>query len=318
MCVLLLTLGLVLIAAEDKTTKKSEAKTESISPLAETQKSSNTQKATELKQEKRGVHGEEEGQGPSQGRGEEGGGQAGQETEVTHHRPLVIEKVVHIHVPVPHPYPVEYVKHVPYPLKVPVPVVIHKPFPVSVPKPYHVVVEKKEPYSVVRHVPYSVPVPVKVPVKVPVEVPAPKPYSSTASLPLPQPVINPVPLYTKQHPESQENHKPEGYKDTQYKDSVPASHNAKIYNIPEIQPETYKEIVPGTTYKLSEIHQHLDLPRYHQLRIPEEYFRELQPAVNSHEFSIFGGHGGDSSAGLVNHGQEAEGHRSNYQSFSNC
>jgi hypothetical protein len=235
----LLFLRLVLAAEEEKAVKKTEAK----SPHEQ-------QKEPESKQGKRGAQGQEESVVHI-----EQGGQAGFGTEVTHHKPIVTEKVVHVHVPVPVPYPVEFVKHVPYPVKVPVPVVVHKPFPVPIPKPLHFTVEKKEPYPVTKHVPY------------PVKVPVPDSYA----IPDPKVVPQPVPLLIKQHLDHQENPKPQAYKEGHYvvitggavNINIPGtnyeipveSHDEQYYNIPD----TYKAVVPNShnTLHLSDTtHQH--------------------------------------------------------------
>jgi hypothetical protein len=343
-CVLLLTLGLVLTAAEEKAAKKTEAKSLLKSPRKEPQKEAKSQE-TESKPEKRGALEEEASLGLLKQDVEEGGGQAGLRTEVTHHRPIVTEKVVHVHVPVPVPYPVEYVKHVPYPVNVPVPVVVHKPFPVPVPKPFHVTVEKKEPYPVVKHVPYHVKVPVEVPVKVPVEVPVPKPYTvpdpKLVPLPVPQPVIDQIPLFIKQHSGNQET-----YRERQYEESAAGSHNINIpesnYEIPvqshDVKnynvPETYKAIVPETGYRnlplpqttyehvIPDAHQYI--PEYQQQTKPEAYYYGAQAAgISSHELGISGGHKGDSYAGLAGsgyliHGHQPESHGYSYQRVNTC
>ncbi|XP_033610734.1 titin-like [Cryptotermes secundus] len=339
MCVLLFILSLALTAAEEKLVKKTEVKSKSLPkpPGKELQTERESQKETDSKPEKRGALGEEGHLGPLEQGGDEGGGQAGLKTEVAHHRPIVTEKVVHTHFSVPLPYPVEYVKHVPYPVKVPVPVVVHKPFPVPVPKPFHVTVEKKEPYLVVKHVPYHVKVPVEVPVKVPVEVPVPKlvPHH------VPQPVIEQVPLIIKQHPEYQVTHKPEAYKARYYEESaagtdnikipennyeIPVqSHDAKYYNIPE----TYKAIVPETSYGNFALpqptYQHAVLESNHY--VPEyqqgSYYETQSASISNHELDNSGAHKGDIYAGLVGsgyliHGHEPESHGYSYQRVNSC
>lgn len=349
-CVLLLILSLVLTAAEEKTVKKIEAKSPPKSPRKEPRTETKSQKETDSKPEKRGAEGEEGILVPLKQDGDEGGGQAGLKTEVTHHRPIVTEKVVHVHVPVPLPYPVEYVKHVPYPVKVPVPVVVHKPFPVPVPKPFYVTVEKKEPYSVVKHVPYHVKVPVEVPVKVPVEVPVPKPYPvpdpKLIPLPVPQPVIEQDHLFIKQHPENQVTHKPEAYKERHYEESVAGTdtinipetnyqipvqtHDVKYYNTPE----PYKATVPDASYgnlpfpqpayqhAVPETNQYI--PEYQQGSKPQVYYYEAQSAdISSRGLDISGGHKGDAYASLVGsgyliHGHEPQGHGYSHQRDNNC
>lgn len=346
-CVLLLILSLALTAAEEKSVKKIEVKSKSLPkpPGKEPQKERESQKETDSKPEKRGALGEEGYLGPLKQDDDEGGGQAGLKTEVAHHRPIVTEKVVHRHVPVPLPYPVEYVKHVPYPVKVPVPVVVHKPFPVPVPKPFHVTVEKKEPYLVVKHVPYHVKVPVEVPVKVPVEVPVPKPYAvpdpKLIPLHVPQPAIEQVPLVIKQHPENQGSHKPEAYKARYFEESaagtdninipennyeIPVqSHDVKYYNIPE----TYKAIVPETSYGNFPLpqptypHAVLESNQY----IPEyqhgSYYETQSASISNHGLDSSGAHKGDSYAGLVGsgyliHGHEPKSHGYSYQRVNSC
>jgi hypothetical protein len=340
------------VTAEEKATKIKEAKSLSKSLSTEAEKSSETRKPAESKPEKRGALGQETTQEASKEGGEEGGGQPSDETEVSHHRPLVIEKVVHVHVPVPHPYPVEYVKHVPYPVKVPVPVVVHKPFPVPVPKPYHVAVEKKEPYPVVKHIPHLVKIPVEVPVKVPVEIPVHKPYTvpvpvpSPVPLPLPHPVIKPIPLFIKQHPDSQEIYKQEIYEGSQHGVSAPETHkvsipednygvqaqsdDVKVYNIPKTYRlnllEMYRDIVPETNYghpSIPELSQYQNYPEQNEQSSPEAYSEPQSAGISSHEFSIFGDHKGHLNAGLedsgyLNHDHGEEGHGFSYQRFKTC
>jgi hypothetical protein len=335
-CVLLVVLSLVLTAAEEKTVKKLEANSPPKSsprkqPLAETE----SQKETDSKTGKRGAQGEEGSLGPIKQDGDVVGVQAGLKTEVTHHRPIVTEKVVHVHVPVPLPYPVEYVKHVPYPVKVPVPVVVHKPFPVPVPKPFHVTVEKKEPYPVVKHVPYHVKVPVEVPVKVPVEVPVPKLYT------VPDPKLISLPVhqtFIAQHRENQLAHKPEAYNERHYEESA-----AGTINIPETNyeipvqthniPETHKGIVPETSYRNlplpQPIYQHAYpetnqyIPEYQQGSKLEEYYYEAQSSGISSGLDNSNTHKGDTYVGLVGsdyliHRHEPEGHGYSHQRVNNC
>jgi hypothetical protein len=342
-CVLLFILSLVLAAADEKTVKKTEAKSLPKSSRKELQTETKSRKETDSKPDKRGALEEEGYLGPLKQDGDEGGGQAGLGTEVTHHRPIVTEQVVHVHVPVPLPYPVEYIKHVPYPVKVPVPVVVHKPFPVPVPKPFHVTVEKKEPYPVVKHVPYHVKVPVEVPVKVPIEVPIPKPYAvpdpKLIPLPVPQPLIEQVPVVIKQHAESQVIHEPEAYKVRHYEGSaagtdninipennyeIPVqSHDVKYYNIPE----TYKAIVPETsygniphpqpTYQHAILETNQYIPEHQQRSKPEAYYYEAQPAgISNHGLDIFGAHKGNTYAGLVGSGYLILGHKPEGRGYS--
>lgn len=296
-------LCLVLVATEDKTRKINEAKSLSKSQTKEAEKSSETRKSVELKPEKRGAL-QDAIQEVSKEVGEEGGDRPSHVTEVSHHRPVVIEKVVHVHVPVPHPYPVEYVKHVPYPVQVPVPVVVHKPFPVPVPKPYYVTVDEKESYPVVKH-------PDEVPVKVPVQIP------SSARLPLSQSTIRLLSLFTKQRPDSHKIDKQQTYKTSQHgvsahetqKVSVPKDNygihtrydDVKFYNIPEIN------------YERPSFHEPSPYQNY-----PEAY-HEIQPAgINSFEFNIFEDHEGRLSAGLEGGGYLSHGDGFSYQRFKTC
>lgn len=102
-----------MLAAAEKKTKKQEAKSLPKSPPTEQLQVSKTQKTTELKPRKRGAYEQEETMGPFKVDSRGGVGQADLKTAVAHHNPIVTEKVVYLHVPVPHPYPVEHFKHVP-------------------------------------------------------------------------------------------------------------------------------------------------------------------------------------------------------------
>jgi hypothetical protein len=296
----------VLAAAEEKT-KNREAKSLPTSPPIEQQQASNTQKTPELKPGKRGARGHEKTIGPFMVDSRAGVGQADIKTEVAHHNPIVIEKVVYVHVPVPHPYPVEQIKHVPYAVKVPVPVVVYKPFPVPLPSPLHVTVEKKVPFPVVKHVPFHVKAPVEVSGSVPVPVPVHGQYTLPVSKPVPLPVphsdIKHIPIYTLQHPESQEIHTLKVYEASQHEDSAPVSdvitpqsnNYVKIFNTPKTRlPDTYKVLILGENYQhltIPETHQYQNPAHYQQSSKPEAYHHEAtSPGVSSHELSTFGGH----------------------------
>jgi hypothetical protein len=294
----------VLAAAEEKT-KNREAKSLPTSPT-EQQQASKPRKTPELKPGKRGAHGQEETMGPFMVDSRTGVGQADINTAVAHHNPVVIEKVVYVHVPVPHPYPVEHIKQVPYPVKVPIPVVVHKPFPVPFPSPFHVTVEKKVPFPVVKHVPFHVKAPVEVSGSVPVPVPVhgqyTLPVSKTIPLPVPHSDIKHIPIYISQHPESQEIHTLKVYEASQHEDSAPVSdvitpqsnNYVKIFNIPNSRlPDTYKVLIRGENDQhltFSETHQYQNPAHYQQSSKPEAYHHEVaSPGVSSHELSTFGG-----------------------------
>jgi hypothetical protein len=340
-CILLLNLYLVLVAADEKPTKIKESKSLSVSTSKDVKKSPEIRNRTESKPEKRGVLGEETSR-----EGPDGGDQSSQEIAVAHHKPLVIEKVIHVHVPVPHPYPVEYVKHVPYPVQVPVPVVVNKPFPVPVPKPYHVIVEKREPYPVIKHVPHLVKVPVKVPVEVSVHKPNNLPVPNEFSPSLPHPVIKPVPLFINLYPGNQQIYKPEVNEGIRPEDSVPETHrinipednygiqaqsdNLKVYNIPETYrlplPETYKKSFPETDFEqvsISQRSQYQNNPEPYGASIPEAYDKLLSVGISGREFSVFGGSKVHPDEGLIDsgylsHDNRGDGHGFSYQHFKTC
>lgn len=331
MWVLLLRLGSVLTAAEEKT-EKQEAKSLPTSPLTEEEQASNMQKTTELKPGKRGAHGEEENLGPF--KEDSGVGRTDLMTAVAHHNPIVTEKVVYMHVRAPHPYRVKHFKRVSYPMKVPVPVVLHKPFPLPVPNPFHVTVEKKVPFPVVKYVPIHVKTPVELSGRVPVEVPVPEQYTLPLSKTIPLPVthsdIRLIPVHILQHPESQEICKLKVYIASQLEESAPASevstpqsnHYVKISNIPETRlPETYKVFTPGENYQyltFPESHQHQNTAQYQQSSTPEAFHHKAKShGVSSHELSTFGGHEAI-FVGIVylSHGHGAEEHGFGYQSVN--
>jgi hypothetical protein len=129
------------------------------------------------------------------------------------------------------------------------------------------------------------------------------PASKTIPLPLPHSDIKLIPVYTSQHPETQEIHTLEVYEASQHEESAPVSHvitaqsnnYVKISNIPETHlPETYKVLILGENY------QHLTLPETHQYQIPAHYQQSstpeayhhaaTSPGVSRHELSTFGDH----------------------------
>ena len=326
----LIVLGSVLTAAVEKKGKH-ETKPLPASPPTKAQQASKTQNTTELKTGKRGAYGEKEQLGPFKEDSRGRVGQADLKAEIAHHSPIVTEKVVYVHVPLLHPYPVEYFKHVPYPVKVPVPVVVHKPFPVAVPSPFHITVEKKVPFPVVKHVPIDVKAPVEVSGDIPVEIPVPEQYTLPVSKTIPFPAshsdIKHNPVYISQYPESQEIHNQEVYKANQHEEIVPAyhvstsqtNHYVKISNIAETRlPETYKTLIPEENYQqitLPERHQYQNLAEYEYKHsgTPEDYQHEAKsPGVSSHELGTFGGH----EAGLVGIGYLSPGHGAERHGFS--